>query len=347
MTLLSLEQETLKSTLPTPEEIQKEIPCLDTHAAFVYQARETIEAILNGWDNRFLLVVGPCSIHDPVAALEYGRQLQQLAQHISDRFFLVMRTYFEKPRTIVGWKGMLYDPAIDGSYQMSKGVRQSRELLVELTEMGVPAGCELLEINTSHYYADLLSWGCIGARTCCSPPHRQLAAGLNMPIGFKNSIDGNIDHAIHGILSAATSHVYLGLSPTGHLTRIYADGNSACHVVLRGGILGPNYYPENIQNAVNKCKQAKICEKIMVDCSHDNCGKNPQQQAQVFCSLIQQILQGNRNIRGMMLESNLVEGSQDVSFPLRYGMSITDPCLDWSTTEHLILEAYNLLSQYE
>lgn len=344
MTLISLEPDTLSNTLPTPEELQKEIPLSRAQAAFIQHAKESVEAILNGWDRRRLLIAGPCSIHDLASAREYGRRFRQLSERVADQFLLIMRTYFEKPRTIIGWKGMLYDPDLDGSYNLAKGIRQTRKLLLDLTEMGVPVGCELLEINTSHYYTDFLTWGCVGARTCSSPPHRQLAASLNLPIGFKNSIDGNVDQAIHGILSAANPHVYLGLSLAGQMVRVQTEGNPLCHMVLRGGIKGPNYHPEILSMAVEKCQEAKIIDRVIIDCSHDNCGKDPLRQKHVFKTIIDQILEGfDPHIAGIMLESHLHGGAQEISFPLRYGVSITDPCLDWETTESSVLEAHSQL----
>ncbi len=345
MTLVSLEPDTLESALPVPEEIQQEIPLTSTHASFVRSSRDAIEAILNGWDTRLLLITGPCSIHDPDAALEYGRRLSKLADHVSDRFLVVMRTYIEKPRSILGWKGMLYDPAIDGTHQLVKGIRLTRKLLADLADLRIPTGCELLEINTAHYYTDLLSWGCVGARTSSSPLHRQMASNLNLPMGFKNSTDGNIDTAIHGILSAESPHVYMGLSPSGQMVRVQSEGNPLCHVVLRGSLQGPNYHPQAVQMAIQKCRQAQVCSKLMIDCSHDNCGKNPEQQERVFLSVVQQILDGNTHIAGMMLESHLNSGSQEIAFPLRYGVSITDPCMDWQTTERLVLQAHSQLRQ--
>jgi 3-deoxy-7-phosphoheptulonate synthase len=345
MTLISLETETFQDTLPNPEEVQQEIPLNKEHLAFVQQARETIEAILNGWDSRILLIVGPCSIHDPAAALEFGSKLRLLSEQIADRFFVVMRTYFEKPRSTLGWKGLIYDPDIDGSYQMTKGIRLARKLLSDLSDMGLSTGCELLEINTHHYFSDFLSWGCIGARTSSSPPHRQLAASLNLPIGFKNSTDGNIQNAIQGILAASAPHIYMGLSPSGQMVRIQAEGNPVCHVVLRGGEDGPNYHPQSIQTVVQKCQTAKVCTRIIIDCSHDNCSKKPEQQIEAFNSVMEQIIRGNHHIAGLMLESHLQRGSQEISFPLHYGQSITDPCLDWPTTEKMILTAYSQLKK--
>ncbi len=343
--MAALEQKLDTESVPTPEELYQEIPLTDDQAAFVHRSRETIEAILNGWDQRLLVVVGPCSIHDPVAALEYGAQLRQLADEVSDHIFLVMRTYFEKARTIVGWKGMLYDPELNGSYQLAKGIRQTRLLLRELSEMGLPSGSELLELNTFHYYADYLSWGCIGARTSSSPPHRQMASLLNFPIGFKNSTEGNIDHAIHGILAAATPQAFLGVSPSGQMSRLLTEGNPLCHLVLRGGEMGPNYHPENVAAAIQKCERALINPRVIIDCSHDNCGKKPEQQKRVFHSCIEQIQAGNQNIVGIMLESHLHGGSQELAFPLKHGISITDPCLDWAATQALIREGSNLLNR--
>lgn len=346
MTLASMEPATAEASLPTPEEVAKKIPFTAQHADFILRSRDIVEAILNGWDTRRLLIVGPCSIHDIDSTLEYASRFSKLSQRVSDQFFMIMRTYFEKPRTILGWKGMLYDPDLDGSYNLAKGIHQTRKLLTQLTEMKVPVGCELLEINTAHYYYDFLTWGCIGARTCASPPHRQLAASLSLPVGFKNSIDGNMDQPIQGILAAAAPHVYLGLSQAGQLVRVQAEGNSLCHIVLRGGNAGPNYHPSALNLAVHKCRKAKVRDRLLVDCSHDNCGKQPLQQIPAFESLTQQILEGNSHIVGMMLESHLESGSQEISFPLLHGVSITDPCLDWETTEELVLSAHERLQKH-
>jgi len=345
--MVSFEPSTSLSSLPTPEELQKDFPLTQAAASFVLRSREAVESILNGWDSRRLLIVGPCSIHDLSSALEYAERFRKLSERVSDHFFMIMRTYFEKSRTILGWKGMLYDPDLDGSYNLAKGARLTRQLLAELTEMHIPTGSELLEINTIHYYVDFLTWGCVGARTCASPPHRQLAASLTLPIGFKNSVDGNIDQPIQGILAAAAPHVYLGLTSSGQMTRIQAEGNSLCHVVLRGGLSGPNYRNESMSAVVQKCRQAKVRDRLVVDCSHDNCGKKPLQQINVFESLVDQLVQGNSSLAGMMLESHLEGGSQELLFPLKYGVSVTDPCLDWESTERLILTAHERLQHQD
>lgn len=343
MTLALFPPRAIENILPTPVELQKKIPLSDLQDTFIQDSRRTVEAILNGEDRRCLLIAGPCSIHDLDSTLEYAHRFRDLSEKTSDKFFLIMRAYFEKPRTLYGWKGMLYDPDIDGSYDVAKGVIQTRQLLAKLAEMEVPTGSEFLEINTSHYYSDFLTWGCVGARTSSSPPHRQLAATLNLPVGFKNSVDGNIDHSINGVLSAALPHTYLGLNASGQMSRIQAKGNPSCHIVLRGGLNGSNYSLEAVKSAVYKCRQANIRDKIVIDCSHDNCGKKPLRQMQVFESIIEQILEGNEQIGGLMLESHLYGGSQHISFPLSYGVSITDPCIDWETTEALILNAHKRL----
>lgn len=333
----------LEGDLPTPEELYTELPLSTIDSAFIARARKTIENILKGQDKRRLLIVGPCSIHDLESAREYALRLKQLSHKVSDRFFVIMRTYFEKSRTERGWKGFLYDPDINESYRIEKGVRQTRSLLLELAKMELAAGCELLEINTAHYYSDLLSWGCIGARTCTSPPHRQLAASLGFPIGFKNSVDGNIGHAIQAVLAASSEQAYLGMAPNGRPIRIKTEGNPFCHVVLRGGLLAPNYGPESVASLLQHCYQAHITTRFLIDASHGNCAKKHRNQIPAFKSIIQQMAEGNDQIGGVMLESHLNEGKQVITPSLHYGVSITDPCLDWETTEELILSAHRQL----
>lgn len=329
--------------IPSPSEIEKEIPQSTYQAAFIQGSRKEVEDILNGSDSRLLLIVGPCSLHDADAALDYGYRFKKLADRVSDQICMVMRAYIEKPRTILGWKGMLNDPNLDGSYDLLKGIRKTRKLFADLTSIGVPLGCELLDVMATSYYSSFLTWGCIGARTSASSPHRQLAAQLPFPIGFKNTTDGNVDIPIHAIIAASNSHIFLGLSAQGNLTRIEAQGNAHGHIVMRGGSEGPNYYEKDLQQALEKCEKLGVQTDLIVDCSHDNCGKNYRKQTQVFEDVLQQILNGNHRIAGMMLESNLEAGSQLLQAPLHYGVSVTDPCLDWSSTEHLIEAAYSKL----
>lgn len=343
MTLISLTPEDFDNILPTPTELQKEIPLTEENAAFIHSSRLTIQSILDGLDERKLLIVGPCSIHDIESAREYASLFRELAEEVSDHFFMVMRAYIEKPRTIVGWKGLLYDPDLDSSHNLPKGIRFARRLYSELTEMRIPIASEVLELSTSHYYSDFISWGCVGARTSSSPPHRQLAASLMFPMGFKNSTDGNIDHAIHAVLSAGNPHVFLGFGSDGKMVRIQSEGNKLCHIVLRGGHEGPNYDSKSILETIEKCQQAGIRDKLIIDCSHDNCEKRHLKQVTVFHEVVDQVAEGNQYIAGLMLESHLHAGSQPISQNLRYGVSITDPCLDWSTTRQAILQAANKL----
>lgn len=326
--------------IASPNQVLQEMPLNPSHEAFVKRSRGTIENILEGKDQRFLLIVGPCSIHDVESTLEYAEKLKKLANEVEDKFFIVMRTYFEKPRTSKGWKGLLYDPHLDGSYAMEEGLRIARKILVTLAQNQLPAGSELLEITTAHYLSDLLSWGCIGARTCTSQPHRQLASSLNLPIGFKNTTDGNVINAINGIISASSSHIFLGLQKNGELSRIQTGGNPYCHVVLRGGDKKPNFDEASIFDAIKLCHDAKVSDKILIDCSHGNCGKKHRQQIPVFESVIS----SGAPIMGSMIESHLKEGSQPLSQGIEYGVSITDPCLDWLSTEFLIKSAYSKLT---
>ncbi|MCP5469236.1 MAG: 3-deoxy-7-phosphoheptulonate synthase [Chlamydiales bacterium] len=328
----------IATTLPTPEELYVDIPQTRAQFDFVMQARKTLEAILNGVDSRLVLIIGPCSVHDTKALRAYAREFKELADKVSDRFFLILRTYFEKPRTTIGWKGFLLDPHLDGSYDMAHGVREVRQVLSDITDMGIPVGSEILELSTFPYYSDFLSWGCVGARTSSSPPHRQVAATLPFPIGFKNTVDGSIETAVQGVISANSSHVYLGMGIDGRMTRLYGEGNPSAHIVLRGSEHRPNYGPKDIEKAVEQCKAAEVCHRVVVDCSHDNCFKNYEEQVPAFKSVIKQS-KTNPNIAGAMLESNLLGGNQQLSPTLDFGVSITDPCLDWTTTKNLILQS--------
>ncbi|WP_068468292.1 3-deoxy-7-phosphoheptulonate synthase [Candidatus Protochlamydia phocaeensis] len=325
--------------LPSYKELKNRLPLTLQQKTFVTQSRQTIRDILNRKDPRLLLIVGPCSIHDTRSAKDFARQLKELAANVASQFFLVMRVYFEKPRTSAGWKGFLYDPLLDGSNRMQQGIELSRQLLLELADLEVPTATEFLDPLTAFYYNDLIAWGSIGARTSSSQTHRQFASGLDMPIGFKNGIAGNISAAVHGVIAASHSHSYMGLNEEGFPVVIHTPGNSDAHIVLRGGEHRPNYDPASISEAASRLSHAQLPVRLIVDCSHQNSGKKYDRQPGVFQSVLHQIAEGNPAIRGLMLESHLYAGSQLLpSHPsqLSYGVSITDSCLDWNSTQHLI-----------
>jgi len=328
--------------LPTPATLLQEFPLSFAEKQKVLADRKTLRSILRKEDPRLLLIVGPCSIHDLDSTYAYAERLYAFSQKVADRFFIVMRTFLEKPRTTVGWKGFLYDPHLDGSYAIESGLRLSRELLITLVKMGLPIGGEMLEISTAPYFSDLFSWGCIGARTTTSQPHRQLAASLPFPIGFKNTTEGNVDHAIHGILTAAKPHNFLGINQTGQLSHMIAQGNTECHLILRGGERKANFSPHDLRTSAEKCLSAGITPSLIVDCSHDNCHKQHERQKVAFQSVMQQLQEGNDSIVGTMIESHLFEGNQKASPSPHYGISVTDPCLSWEATQEMIEWAYQI-----
>lgn len=335
-------------TLSSPQALKAELPASPQQMEFVANSRRQIARILDGEDQRLLLIVGPCSIHDPSAALEYARKLLNLADNVSKSFFVVMRTYFEKPRTGLGWKGLLYDPHLNDSNDLSTGLRQARSLLLELAKMGMPTATEFLDPVTSRYLGDLISWACIGARTAESQIHRQFASGLAMPIAFKNSTSGNVDVAINGVLSANGPHAFFGINDAGQVSIVRTKGNPHAHIVLRGGETKPNYNEESIKLVLKQLKNANLPPRLIVDCSHDNSCRDHEEQNVVFQSVIQQYVHGNQAIRGLALESHLFAGSQRLvqdqdPGKLQYAVSLTDPCLDWTSTETLILQGANAL----
>jgi len=334
--------------LPTPAELIAEIPASNALASFVSQTRRDLHRILFTDDRRFLLVLGPCSIHDLEAGRDYARRLAALAPEVADRIMIVMRVYFEKPRTTVGWKGLIMDPHLDGSHDIETGLRTARAFLREVLELGLPTATELLDPITPQYIADLVCWAAIGARTTESQTHRQMASGLSMPLGFKNGTDGTLRAAINAILAAAQPQTFLGINRSGAASAVRTRGNPNCHLVLRGGSAGPNYASEHIANAEATLAKAGLpSTAILVDCSHDNSAKKPELQPEVLRALLTQIAAGNRSIMGAMIESNLEAGSQPFPQPkekLRYGVSITDACIDWSTTEALVRELYDGLA---
>ena len=337
---------TSKTQLPTPVELCNKIKRSESVEQFVVETRNAINNILFGDDDRLLIVVGPCSIHDLEAGRDYAKRLAKLANDLSDRFLVVMRVYFEKPRTTVGWKGLIMDPNLDGSSDIPSGLEIARSFLTEVLELGLPTATELLDPITPQYIADLVCWSAIGARTTESQTHRQMASGLSMPLGFKNGTDGNLEVAINAIKAASQPQTFLGIDNEGRANALTTNGNPNCHIVLRGGSNGPNYSKEDVQSASDKLKSAGLKPSIMIDCSHANSNKNPDLQPDVFKELIQQSFD-DKAIIGAMIESNLQAGNQ--KFPqakenLKYGVSITDGCIDWDTTETLLKEAYQQLN---
>ncbi len=334
--------------LPSPAQLLKELPKSDAQGEFVSRAREDIHRLIFTNDQRFLLVVGPCSIHDTAAGLEYAQRLAKLAKEVSDRVLIVMRVYFEKPRTTVGWKGLIMDPHLDGSHDIATGLRVARTFLRQVLDLGLPTATELLDPITPQYIADLICWSAIGARTAESQTHRQMASGLSMPIGFKNGTDGSIQTAINAIKAASQPHTFLGINLDGAASAIVTRGNPDGHTVLRGGSTGPNYSAEHIVQTEQLLAKAKLPKTIIVDCSHDNSSKQPERQPEVMRELLRQIGSGNQSIMGAMLESNLFAGNQAFPQPkenLKYGVSITDGCIDWNTTEALIRDLHAALAK--
>jgi 3-deoxy-7-phosphoheptulonate synthase len=328
-----------KVVLP-PVFLEEERPVTETASATIFDAREEISAILNGQDTRLLVLAGPCSIHDTQAAREYAGLLKAAITEFSAELRIVMRVYFEKPRTTVGWKGLINDPHLDQSYKINDGLRLARHLLLDLAEMGVPAGTEFLDVISPQYIAGLVSWGAIGARTTESQVHRQLVSGISCPVGFKNGTSGNVQIAIDAILSAAHSHSFLGLTKTGQSAILVTTGNPDCHIILRGGRETVNYTAESIAETAAQMEKAGLQPRIMIDFSHANSSKDYRRQATVCHDVAGQIAAGNKRIMGVMIESNLVAGAQPLvpGQPLVYGQSITDSCIDWAETYTLLKE---------
>lgn len=325
----------IRSTTPllSPEALAKEIPLPDATAAFIHQARRDIAAVLAGTDDRLLVVVGPCSIHDPAAALDYASRLRPAAERFAADLLMVMRVYFEKPRTVVGWKGLINDPGLDNTYQVNEGLRLARRLLVDVSSAGLPAGTEFLDATLGQYYADTVAWGAIGARTVESQIHRELASGLSMPVGFKNRTDGNLQVAVDAIRSARHPHWFPSLARDGSPAVLGTSGNDQTHLVLRGGSAGPNFSAKQVQAAAELLRRHALPASIMIDCSHANSGKDPSRQPEVATAIAAQIAAGERAITGVMIESHLQAGAQEYTQrPLDYGRSVTDACLSWEQT---------------
>jgi len=333
--------------LAPPSEYINDQPIPAEVAALVTKSRQEIEDILERRDDRMVMLVGPCSIHDEKAGLEYAQRLAKLAEEVKDRILVVMRVYFEKPRTTVGWKGLINDPNLDGTFDMQTGLKRARAFLLEVGKLGLPAGTEFLDPFTPQYLADLVAWGAIGARTTESQTHRQMASGLSMPIGFKNGTGGSCQLAVDAIVAAQSDHAFLGIDENGRAAVINTVGNKAGHLILRGGSSGPNYDEDSVASASALLEVAGLRSNIVIDCSHANSNKDHKRQPIVFRETIRQRNAGNAGVVGLMLESHLNEGNQSLGdlSELAYGVSITDACINWETTEELLHEAYSALGE--
>ncbi len=324
--------------LRTPEEVIREFPRTDAATRTVISSRHALHNILHGSDDRLAVVVGPCSIHDPKAALDYARRLAPVRERLAGSLEIVMRVYFEKPRTTVGWKGLINDPNLDGSFDIDNGLRLARSLLLEINNLGLPAGSEFLDMTTPQYFADLISWGAIGARTTESQVHRELASGLSCPVGFKNGTDGNVRIALDAVKSANQPHHFLAVTKSGHSAIAATTGNDDCHIILRGGSKDTNYDAQSVDAACKEAEKSGIRPAVMIDASHANSSKKPENQPMVLAEVGAQIAAGDQRIIGVMAESNLVAGRQDLvpGKDLVYGQSITDGCIDWDSTVEVL-----------
>ena len=339
-TALQQRQTTAKETiLSLPHQLKAQLPLSAKLAQQIAEQRQTIQNILDGKDHRLMVVTGPCSIHDPVSALEYAEKLQQLQSQVSDQVFLVMRAYIEKPRTTIGWKGFLYDPNLDGSSNMQLGLEKSRELYLQIIEMGLPIASEILSPMATAYFDDLLAWGAIGARTSESQIHREISSHMPYSIGFKNGTDGSIQIALDAIQSASHPHEFLGMSQSGLPCILESHGNRKAHLILRGANSGPNYQLTEIEKIIEKAKGE--LPALVIDCSHGNSHKNPLLQPEVLRTIVDERVKSN--VRGVMLESYLVDGQQKISCEMTYGQSVTDGCLGWDKTQQLLLEVVDSL----
>lgn len=332
--------------LKTPSEIASLFPMSEDTRKRIGTYRRQVNSIIKGEDGRLLAIVGPCSIHDTVSAIEYATKLKKLAEELSDVFFVVMRTYFEKPRTTVGWKGLILDPDMDGTYDIEKGLMVARKLLLDITELGLPVGCEVLDPIVPQYIDEIMSWSSIGARTTESQTHRNLASGLSVAVGFKNGTSGDLMTAINAMKSAEKEASFIGISKDGDSAVFRTTGNDMCHLILRGGESGPNYYEDEVENASAILRRMELNDAIVVDCSHANSRKDYTKQKRVLRNVIDQVAWGEKAIKGFMLESNLFEGSQKIAGSkedLRYGVSVTDSCIGWEETERIMRNAAEIL----
>ena len=326
------------SPLITPRELKNQLPLTAALQETVLAGRAAIRAVLDGSDKRMLVITGPCSIHDPEAALDYARRLAALSKEVADRHLIIMRVYFEKPRTTIGWKGFINDPHLDDSYDMQYGLQAARRLMLDILELGLPIATEFLDPIIPQYTADLVSWAAIGARTIESQTHREMTSGLSMPVGLKNATDGSVQRAVDALISSRASHSFVGIDQDGHSSIVKTTGNPNTHLVLRGGGGKTNYHAGEVAAAAAKLRTADLPEILVVDCSHANSGKIAARQAEVWDDLLEQRKNPDSPVIGAMLESFIEEGNQPISDSLKYGLSITDPCMDWPATEALLLK---------
>ncbi len=330
-----------------PADLKQVFPLSVDDAAFVNESRNTIKAILRGEDPRLMVVVGPCSIHDPKAAIEYAQRLAELSETLKEKLFIVMRVYFEKPRTTVGWKGLINDPDMDGTHSISKGLGIARQLFNAITRLRLPIASEMLDPITPQYLSDMISWGAIGARTTESQTHREMASGLSFPVGFKNGTDGGLKIATDAMAAACRSHSFLGINYEGRSSIVETTGNPDIHIVLRGGNDGPNYSSADITNTIELLKKNNLPPSIMVDCSHANSEKDHERQGKVLDDIVEQLLTGTTAINSVMIESNLEAGNQSIPddlSDLKYGVSVTDKCVDWKTTKTMLNKTFDRLT---
>jgi 3-deoxy-7-phosphoheptulonate synthase len=314
--------------------VRKELPITELSAKTILNSRKVIEDILDEKDDRIFVVIGPCSIHDPIAAMDYAKKLKKISQEVSENLFIIMRVYFEKPRTTVGWKGLINDPMLDGSFEINKGIRIGRKLLLDIVDLEIPTGTEYLDLISPQYIADIISWGAIGARTTESQCHRELSSGLSCPVGFKNGTDGNLQITIDAIKAASGAHHFLSVTKEGNSAIFSTSGNPYCHTILRGGSNKVNYDEKSIDDVSARLDKANLPQQIVVDCSHANSLKDHKKQMVVVDNLVGQLSHGEKRIKGLMIESNLVEGNQNINDPdLVYGKSVTDACIGWEDTE--------------
>ncbi|WP_321371364.1 3-deoxy-7-phosphoheptulonate synthase [uncultured Desulfuromusa sp.] len=336
------------SPIIAPLDLKQVFPLPLSGAAFVNNTRNTIKSILRGEDKRLLTVVGPCSIHDPIAALEYARRLVKLSEELQDQLFIIMRVYFEKPRTTVGWKGLINDPDMNGSHKISKGLGVARQLYCAITEMRLPIASEMLDPITPQYLSDMISWGAIGARTTESQTHREMASGLSFPVGFKNGTDGGLKIALDAMSAACREHSFLGINSDGRSSIVHTAGNPDIHLVLRGGDSAPNYYPEDVKRAAKLLSKKDLPSAIMVDCSHANSYKDHDRQGEVLDNIVDQLIADPGLITGVMIESNINAGNQSIPEDLdqlKYGVSVTDKCVNWETTVEMLTKAHDRLAK--